>query len=189
VHRSLLPIAIAWGLLWTQTTAASPFEWDAVARRVESPLAIASAELGVDPLPRPDSEANSNATSDAAWEVMGATIAASMMPIALGDAHAGEQWIVRPSAVFVPRSGATTYLDQLVQPHAEDPSQDPSLSESGHLQPLPAFETRARPIQAPPALARATIRYHGELVSMLPLTAGFLGLALCGGRPKPNLGA
>jgi len=111
-------------------------------------------------------------------------------PVRVGDrrpAHgraAGEDWIVHATAVFVPDSGATTFLEELDQPRPDDSSLDPTPVPSGHLQPLPAFETRGRPLPALPAVAHARIRYRGEASAMLPLSLGVLGLIVVGRKPN-----
>jgi len=102
----------------------------------------------------------------------------------LGVAGAGEDWIVHATAVFVPDSGATTFLEELDQPRPDDSSLDPTPVPSGHLQPLPAFETRGRPLPALPAVAHARIRYRGEASAMLPLSLGVLGLIVVGRKPN-----
>jgi hypothetical protein len=178
VIRRLLPIALAWVLLGPEAASASPIEWESVARRVGSPTVIADAELGVAPLAR--------SISRTARNVIGAATGTSLVPIALSDTGAREHWVVRPTAIFAPDSGATTFLEQLVHPHSGAPELVPTPVEAGHLQPLPAFETRSRLLPAPMPMDRPTIRYHGEVVAMLPLSLGFLGLVVWGRRPKPK---
>jgi hypothetical protein len=171
VTKALQLLACASVLLLADVAGASPFAWGVAAQRNGSLPLIAAMQRSVDP------------DAQWSWHLDETSAGGPVVAIALLGPGGRDHSVVRPTAVFVPNSGATTFLEQLVHPFFDGATLTPA--EAGRLQPVPAFETRARPLPAPPALGRTTIRYRGEIATMLPLGLGFLGLVVVGRRPRP----